>query len=83
MENSVKTSDQQEIKTYSEAIATYSSNSEVSTESIQKVIRTVTEEEARAANLMVFGLPEESTEDLSVFSEMDEKPKLEAFRLLE
>lgn len=86
VENSVKTSVQQEIKSYSDAMAATSIQPEVSTESIKKVIRTVAEDEARATNLMVFGLPEESTEDLSasigeVFSEMDEKPKFEAFRI--
>lgn len=86
VEETVKTSVQEEMRTYSNVVEASAVRSEVSTLSIQKVIKTVAEEESRASNVMVFGLPEDSTEDVSkkvgeIFNELKEKPKFEASRV--
>ena len=59
---------------------------DISSETIQKAIRTVAHEDSRSSNVMILGLPERVSEDLAsavgqVFNEMSEKIKLEATRI--
>ena len=89
VEDSVKETVQQEIKLYSQAVGSSHvlGQPDISSETIQKAIRTVANEDSRSSNVMIFGLPEKVSEDLSsahvgqVFSEISENPKFEATRL--
>ena len=86
VEETVKTSVKQEMRTYSSVVEASVIKSEVSASSIQKVIQTVADEESRAMNVMVFGLKEDPVEDINkavgdVFSEIKEKPKFVALRV--
>ena len=86
VEETVKTSVKQEMRTYSSVVEASVIKSEVSASSIQKVMKTVADEESRAMNVMVFGLKEDPVEDINkavgdVFSEIKEKPKFVALRV--
>ena len=76
-----------EIKSYCEAAQLPWSDSTVFDQRILKsVVKDVVAEEDRSRNIMIFGLPEESNEQIcdkvsEVFLELDEKPKIEASRL--
>ena len=76
-----------EIKSYCEAAQLSGSDSTVFDQRILKsVVKDVVAEEDRSRNLTIFGLPEESNEQIcdkvsEVFLELDEKPKIEASRL--
>ena len=78
---SVKNSVKQEIKSYSEAVKSSSDLPEVSRNIIKNVAKIVVREEDRSKNLMLFGLVEETGEDLGktvsdVLLSIDEKPHL-------
>ena len=78
VEVSIKDSVQQEMSSYSDAVKTSGdvpNQLEISSVTIQKVMKTVADEESRARNIMIFGLPEKSTVTLTtavdeVFSEL-------------
>ena len=80
VEDSVKNTVQEGIKLYSRAVESSAPvQSEVSSATIEKAIRTVAEVDSRSSNVVVFGLPENQSEDLTVavgqvFSELSEKP---------
>ena len=87
VEDSVKNTVQEEIKLYSRAVESSAPvQSEVSSATIKKAIRTVAKVDSRSSNVVVFGLPENQSEDLTVavgqvFSELSEKPKFQAGRM--
>ena len=90
VESSVKQSFQTEMKTYSD-IVTNSQPApavQISTETLEKVFRTVVSDEDRSKNLMVFGLEEEESDSESLQTkvgsllvELGEKPRFMATRL--
>ena len=71
-----------EIKSYSAAVESSTSSSLViPSGKLQSVAKTIVEEEDRSKHVMVFGLPESSTEPLAdvateIFQELGEKPKV-------
>ena len=70
----------QEIKSDNEVLSNPSNQPAFSQDTLQKVVRTVGQEEDRANNLMVFGTEESDTEVLhervqELFAKLEEKPQ--------
>ena len=87
---SVKDSMKKEISSYSSVLQSPGivTPQTISASTAQQVVKNVAEEEARAKNVMVFGLPEADSEDLGdrigeLFGELQlgEKPHVEAVRI--
>ena len=87
---SVKDSMKKEISSYSSVLQSPGivTPQTISASTAQRVVKTVAEEEARAKNVMVFGLPEADSEDLGdrigeLFGELQlgEKPHVETARI--
>lgn len=87
VELSVKDTVQEGIKLYSKAVECSAPiKSDISSATIEKAIRNVAEEDSRSSNVVIFGLGEKQSEDLTaavgqVFSELSEKPKFQASRI--
>ena len=83
VEDTVKT----ELKSYSEAAQSLrSAEAPFTQETLKTVVKHVVAEEDRSRNVMVFGLPEDSDEQLcenvsDVFQQLGVKPRIEASRL--
>ena len=85
VEDTVKT----ELKTYSEAVkdsCSTSSRTVYDQETLKCVVKDVVAEEDRSRNLVIFGLTEDTTEQITekvseVFEVLAEKPKIEAVRI--
>ncbi len=83
VEDTVKT----ELKSYAHAAQSSSNTSAAfSQETLKSVVKHVVAEEDRSRNVMVFGMPEETDEQLcdkvsEVFEHLGEKPRIEASRL--
>lgn len=84
VQDTVKTS---VTKSYSEVVQAQAANSPVlENETIKSVAKQIVAEEELSRNIVVFGLKEDSNEELSqkvgeIFEHLGEKPKLEASRL--
>lgn len=75
-----------EIKSYSEAVSTQATEPTISQATLQKVVKTVVQEEDRAKNVMVFGLEESDSVELhgrvlELFAELGQKPQFEECRI--
>ena len=85
--NSVQDSVKTEIQTYSAALnKPTAAAAAISPGAFKKVVKEVIEDEDRSKNLMVFGLSEETGEQLddkisAIFQEMEEKPRSSAVRV--
>lgn len=82
VENTVKA----EIKSYSEAVQENLPQPTIAQETVKSIVQAVVQEKDRSRSFMVFNLPEEEKEQLNskvgeVLLELDEKPKMEAYRL--
>ena len=87
---SVKDSMKKEMTSYSTVLQSSGSDTQqtISASTAQQVVKTVAEEEVRAKNVMVFGLPEVDSEDLGyrvgelfVQLQLGEKPHVETARI--
>ena len=87
VQTTIQDSVQAELKSYSSVVAEKSQSPAISSKALKQVVQTVVEEEDRNKNLMVFGIPEDDTQEnladkvLEVFQALGEKPRIEVSRV--
>ena len=87
VETTVKDTVQSEILTYSAVVEkSTNQNQVINSETLKEVVQSTVREEDRSRSVMVFGLPEQTGEDLvssvsNVFEHLGVKPKMEVCRI--
>ena len=87
VQSTVQETVQEEIKTYSHVVSKSVQDSAITTpKQLKKVVQDVVAQEDRSRNLVIFGLKENTSEQLDdrvskVFEQIGEKPRFEAVRI--
>ena len=88
VKSTVESSVKSEFLSYSSVLkkSLESSERSINKEELKNVAQNVVQEEDRSRNLMIFGLPEENSEDLNatvskIFTEIGDRPRIDACRL--